>query len=81
MRKLVRAFALVLILAIPVFAGDIPNGVTSTPPLNTTQPGDIPNGVTGETPNHITGDIPNGVTSSDPTTAEVLIDLLIALIS
>ena len=52
MRKTIRAFVLVLALAVPVFAGDIPNGVTAT--------GDIPNGVTS------TGDIPNGVTGNIP---------------
>ncbi len=72
MRKLIRASVLVLALAIPAFAGDIPNGVTAQPPSNTTQPGDIPNGVIG--------DIPNGVTSSEPTISEVLIDLLLALV-
>jgi hypothetical protein len=73
MRKLLRASVLVLVLAIPAFAGDIPNGVAAPPPSNTTQPGDIPNGVTGE--------IPYGVTSSEPTTTEILIDLLFALVS
>jgi hypothetical protein len=72
MRRAIRAFVLVMALAVPAFAGDIPYNVTSTPPPDTTQPGDIQNGVTG--------DIPYGVTSSEPTTAEVLIDLLFALV-
>lgn len=74
MRKVIRACVLVLALAMPAFAGDIPYNVTSTPPPDSTQQaGDIQNGVAGE--------IPNGVTSSEPTTAEVLIDLLFALVS
>jgi hypothetical protein len=74
MRKVIRAFVLVLALAMPAFAGDIPYNVTSTPPPDSTrQAGDIQNGATGE--------IPNGVTSSEPTAAEVLIDLLFALVS
>lgn len=74
MRKLVRASVLVMALAIPAFAGEIPNMVTSTPPpSNTTQPGEIPNMAIGE--------IPYGATSSEPTTTEVLIDLLFALVS
>lgn len=83
MRKAIRAFVLIMALAIPAFAGEIPNGVTSPPPpANNTQSGEIPNGVAGETPNNITGELPYGVTSSsDPTTVEVLINLLIALIS
>ncbi len=74
MRKLLRASVLIMALAMPAFAGEIPNMVTSTPPPpNTTQPGEIPNMATGE--------IPYGATSSEPTTAEVLIDLLFALVS
>jgi hypothetical protein len=74
MRKLVRASVLVMALAMPAFAGEIPNMVTSTPPpSDVTQPGEIPNGVAR--------DIPYGVTSSEPTTAEALIDLLFALVS
>jgi hypothetical protein len=65
MRKLIHASVLVLALAIPAFAGDIPNMVTSTPPpANITQQGDIP----------------NGVTSLEPTTSEVLIELFFALV-
>ena len=73
MRKALRATVLIMALAMPTFAGEIPYGVTSTPPSDTpSQSGDIQNGVTGE--------IPYGVTSSEPTTAEVLIDLLLALV-
>ncbi len=67
MRKIIRASVLILALAIPAFAGDIPNDVTSKPPTNaTTQAGDIQNGVTG--------DIPYDVTS-------VWLNLLVALIA
>jgi hypothetical protein len=57
MRKFIRASVLVLALAIPAFAGEIPNNVT----------GDIPNGATatGEIQNGITGDIPYGATFID----------------
>ncbi len=82
MRKVIRASVLIMALAMPAFAGEIPYGVTSPPPPSgARQEGDIPNGVAGETPNNVTGEIPYGVTSSDPTTAEALINLLIALIS
>jgi hypothetical protein len=74
MRKAIRASVLIMALAVPAFAGEIPYGVTSTPPAETpAQPGNIQNGVTGE--------IPYGVTSSEPTAAEVLINLLFALVS
>jgi hypothetical protein len=67
MRKFIRASVLVLALAVPVFAGDIPYGVR----------GEIPNGATaaGEIQNGVTGDIPYGVTS------QTLIDALLALLS
>jgi hypothetical protein len=65
MRKFIRISVLVLALAIPAFADNIPNGVT----------GNIPNGTTatGNIPNNATGDIPNGSTSS--TIIEVLLSL------
>ena len=75
MRKVIRAFVLVMALAIPAFAGDIPNDVASPPPSNVTQQGDMPNGVAGDIPNDVTGDIPYGVTGS------VLVTLLVGLIS
>jgi hypothetical protein len=75
MRKAIRAFVLILALAMPAFAGEIPYNVTSTPPPNSTQQaGDIQNGVTGEIPYNITS-------TPQPTTAEVLIDLFFALVS
>jgi hypothetical protein len=67
MRKFIRASVLVMALAVPAFAGDIPYGVT----------GYIPNGATaaGEIQNGVTGDIPYGVTS------QPLIDALLALLA
>ena len=47
MRKTIRAFVLMMALAVPAFAGDFPFGVSAT--------GDIPNDVTAA------GDIPFGV--------------------
>lgn len=78
MRKLVRASVLIMALAMPAFAGEIPNMVTSTPPpANATQQaGDIPNGVAGDIPNDVTGEIPYGVTASS-----VFVTLLVALIA
>ncbi|HWT00050.1 MAG TPA: hypothetical protein VN256_07375 [Pyrinomonadaceae bacterium] len=69
MRKTIRAFVLVMALAIPAFAGDIPNGVTGYIPNGVASTGDIPNGVTSR------GDIPNGATS------QPLLDVLLALLS
>lgn len=65
MRKFIRASVLVLALAIPAFAGEIPYGVTSPPPpphASITECGDMPNGDTGDIPNGVTGDIPYGAT-------------------
>ena len=68
MRKTIRAFVLVLALAVPTFAGEIPFGVRGDMPNGATAAGDIQNGVTGE--------IPFGITSQTP-----LIDALLALLS
>lgn len=69
MRKAIRAFVLVMALAIPAFADEIPNGITSPhPPSATTQVGDIQNGAMGDIPYDITG-------------SSVLVTLLVALIS
>jgi hypothetical protein len=67
MRKFIRISVLVLALAIPAFADDIPNGVTSPPPPppSITACGDMPNGDTGDIPNGVTGDIPYGTTFLD----------------
>jgi hypothetical protein len=75
MKRAIRASVLIMVLAIPAFAGEIPYGITSTPPADTTtQQGEIPNNVAGE--------IPYGVTSSsDPTTTEVVLNLLVQLIA
>lgn len=75
MRKVIRASMLVLALAMPAFAGDIPNNVTSPPPPNATQEGEIPDAVTGDIPNNVTGEIPYNVTES------VLVTLLVGLIA
>jgi hypothetical protein len=77
MRKFIRASVLVLALAIPAFAGNIPYGVTSPPPSppdSITECGDMPNGATA------TGDIQNGVTGEIPYGAS-FIDALLALFS
>ena len=68
MRKFIRAFVLVMALAIPAFAGEIPYGVT----------GDMPNGATatGEIQNGVTGEIPYGDTSQTP-----IINILLSLLS
>jgi hypothetical protein len=74
MRKIIRASVLVLALAIPAFAGDIPNDVID----------DIPNGVvsTGNIPNDATGEIPYGITPTSPqaSIAEAWISLFFSLI-
>lgn len=76
MRKIIRASVLVLALAIPAFAGDIPNGVTGDIPNGATATGYIPNGVTGEIPNNDTGDMQNGVTGDIPYGATFIESLL-----
>jgi hypothetical protein len=65
MRKFIRASVLVLALAVPAFAGDIPYNVTGDIPNGTTVTGDIPNDVTGNIPYGVTGDIPYGTTFID----------------
>lgn len=76
MRKSIRASVLVLVLAVPAFAGEIPFGVT----------GDMPNGATAtsETQNEVAGEIPNGVTGSIPyggTSQTPIINILLSLLS
>lgn len=63
MRKFIRASVLVLALAIPAFAGDIPYGVTGDMPNGAAAAGEIPNNDTGDIQNGVTGDIPYGDTS------------------
>jgi len=77
MRKFIRASVLVMTLAVPAFAGDIPNNVTGYIPNGVTSTGDIPNNATlsGEMQNGVTGEIPYGVTS------QPLIDALLSLLS
>jgi hypothetical protein len=43
MRKTIRASVLILALAMPAFAGEIPYGITSTPTTDTTTQGDMQN--------------------------------------
>ena len=76
MRKFIRVSVLVLALAIPAFAGDIPNNVTGYIPNGVTSTDDIPNNATlsGEMQNGVTGEIPYGVTS------QPLIDILLSLL-
>ena len=76
MRKLVRASVLIMALAMPAFAGDIPYDFASPPPSNVTQQGDIQNGVEGNIPNDGTGNIPYDVAASS-----VLVTLLVGLIA
>ena len=75
MRKFIRASVLVLDLAVPAFAGDIPYGVTGNIPNGATAAGEIQNGVAGEIPYGVTGDIPYGLTS------QTLIDALMSLLA
>jgi hypothetical protein len=63
MRKFIRASVLVLALAIPASAGEIPFGVTGNIPNGASVTGEIPNGVAGDIPNGVTGYIPYGDTS------------------
>lgn len=74
MRKFIRVSVLVMALAIPAFAGDIPNNVTGNIPNGATATGEIQNGDTGDIPNNITGEIPFGGASS--TLIEVLLSLI-----
>jgi hypothetical protein len=84
MRKIIGASMLVLALAIPAFADDIPNGITGNIPNDVTSTGNIPNDATstGYIPNGVTGDITYGVTSMSPkaSMAEVWISLFYSLI-
>lgn len=50
MRKFIRASVLVMALAIPAFAGNIPNNLTGNIPNNETLSGEMQNGVTGDIP-------------------------------
>jgi hypothetical protein len=74
MRKFIRASVLVLALAIPAFAGNIPNNLTGNIPNNAT--GEIQNGDAGDIPNNSTGEIPYGDTSQTN-----VINFLLSLLS
>jgi hypothetical protein len=76
MRKLIRASVLVLALALPVFAGNIPNGLTGNIPNGATATGETQNEVAGNIPNGVTGEIPYGDTSQTP-----IINILLSLLS
>lgn len=75
MRKFIRASVLVVALAVPAFAGDIPNNLTGKITDGATAACDIQHGVAGETPNNVAGEIPFGVTS------RTLFDALLSLLS
>jgi hypothetical protein len=87
MRKFIRASVLVLALAVPAFAGEIPYGVTGSIPNGVTSTGNIPYGVTstGDIPNNATlsGEIPFGITGYIPygVTSQPVIDALLSLLS
>jgi hypothetical protein len=78
MRKFIRASVLVLVLAVPAFAGYIPYGATGEIPNGANSTGYIPYGVTstGNMPNGVTGEIPYGDISQP-----ILIDVLLSLFS
>jgi hypothetical protein len=65
MRKVIRASVLVLALAIPAFAGNIPYGVTGDIPNGASVTREIQNGVAGDMQNGVTGEIPYGTTFID----------------
>jgi hypothetical protein len=62
MRKFIRISVLVLALAIPAFAGNIPNNVTGNIPNNDTVTSEVQDDTTGDIPNGVTGNIPYGAT-------------------
>jgi hypothetical protein len=74
MRKALRISVLIMALAFSVNAGEIQNGVVSTPPPPPAMAGEIQNGVASA------GDIQNGVISTslpaESTATEVLLALL-----
>jgi hypothetical protein len=76
MRKFIRASVLVLALAIPAFAGEIPNNLTGNIPNGANATGDIPNNDAGDIPYGVTGYIPNGDTSQTD-----VINFLLSLLS
>lgn len=50
MKKTLRVSVLVMLLACSAYAGDMPNGVTSTPRQSPAVAGDMPNGVASTSP-------------------------------
>lgn len=79
MRKALRISVLVMALALSVSAGEMQNGVVSTPPSPPAIAGDMQNGVASA------GDIQNGVVSTSPpaesTATEVFLTLLQSLLA
>ena len=79
MRKALRISVLVMALAFSVSAGDIQNGVVSTPPPPPSVTGEIQNGVTSA------GDMQNGVIRTslpaESTATEAFLTLLQSLLA
>jgi hypothetical protein len=78
MRKALRISVLIMVLAISANAGDMQNGVTSTPRLTPAIAGDMQNGVAGA------GEMQNGVASTSPaesTATDLLLTLLQSLLA
>jgi hypothetical protein len=82
-RQLCAKTLLTLVLAAsPALAGEMPQGLTSTPPpVETSVAGEMPQGATSSSEGSVTGDMPYGVTSEiDPVTGLAL-NLLKSLLS
>jgi hypothetical protein len=77
LKKLCAACVLTLVLALPVFAGDMPGGVTAPPPPLSDSSSATTQGNMGA---GVTGDMPGGVTATDPAT-DVFLSLLQSLLS
>ena len=69
MKKTLRASVLVMLLACSVYAGEMPNGVTSTPPQSPAIAGEMPNGVASTSP------------LAESTATEVFLSLLQSLLA
>jgi hypothetical protein len=74
MKKTLRVSMLVILLACSVFAGEMPNGVVSTPPPPPAIVGEMPNGVASA------GDMQNGVVSTSPPAESTATDVLLTLL-
>ena len=76
----------VALAASPVLAGDLPCGVTSTPPPQSvaSATGQMPQGVTSSAPSSdgsVTGDLPQGVTQEINPLTELTLSLLQSVFS